>query len=47
MHIVPVVVCSHSIVMLLLSRSGGLSLSMLMGSRVVLLWVMALGLMEP
>jgi len=33
--------------MLLLSRSGGLSLSMLMSSRVVLLLVMALGLMEP
>jgi len=33
--------------MLLLSRSSGLSLSILMSSRVVLLWVMALGLMEP
>ena len=47
MHIVPVVVGGHSIIVLLLSCGGGLHLGMLMRSMVVLLLVMDLRLVKP
>lgn len=47
MSIVPVVVRRHSVIMLLLSGSGGLGLRMLVSAWMMLLLMMALRLMEP